>query len=52
MVLNQNVDNWFNENEQLAFCPGLMIPGITYSDDKMLQTRIFSYSDTQRHRCA
>lgn len=50
MVLNKNVDNFFNENEQLAFCPALVVPGITYSDDKLLQTRIFSYADTQRHR--
>lgn len=33
-----------------AFCPGLIVPGIGYSDDKLLQSRIFSYSDTQRHR--
>ena len=50
MVLNKNCDNFFTESEQLAFCPGLIIPGIHYSDDKLLQTRIFSYSDTQRHR--
>jgi len=50
MVLNRNPDNFFNENEQVAFCPGVTVPGITYSDDKLLQTRIFSYSDTQRHR--
>lgn len=50
MVLNRNPDNFFNENEMLAFCPSIVVPGITYSDDKMLQTRIFSYSDTQRHR--
>nr|QFR98607.1 catalase [Chlamydomonas sp. ICE-L] len=50
MVLNRNPDNFFNDNEQLAFAPSLVVPGITYSDDKMLQTRIFSYPDTQRHR--
>jgi catalase len=50
MVLNRNIDNFFAENEMLAFCPGLVVPGIYYSDDKMMQTRIFSYSDTQRHR--
>ncbi|KAL4858318.1 Catalase isozyme 2 [Chlorella vulgaris] len=50
MVLNRNPDNFFNENEQVAFCPALVVPGIGYSDDKMLQTRIFSYQDTQRHR--
>ncbi|KAL5778344.1 hypothetical protein ACOSP7_011270 [Xanthoceras sorbifolium] len=50
MVLNKNIDNFFNENEQLAFNPGLVVPGIYYSDDKMLQCRIFAYGDTQRHR--
>jgi catalase len=50
MVLNQNPGNFFGENEMLAFCPGLIVPGIGYSDDKLLQSRIFSYSDTQRHR--
>lgn len=50
LVLNKNIDNFFAENEQLAFSPGLVVPGIYYSDDKMLQCRIFTYSDTQRHR--
>ncbi|XP_050226759.1 catalase-2 [Mercurialis annua] len=50
LVLNRNIDNFFAENEQLAFCPSIVVPGIYYSDDKLLQTRIFSYSDTQRHR--
>lgn len=50
MVLNKNIDNFFAENEQLAFCPAIVVPGIHYSDDKLLQTRIFSYADTQRHR--
>ena len=36
---------------QLAFCPGLVVPGIYYSDDKLFQSRIFSYADTQRYRC-
>lgn len=39
-----------SENEQLAFSPGIVVPGIAYSEDKLLQTRIFSYSDTQRYR--
>ena len=47
MVLNKNPDNFFAENEMLAFCPALVVPGIGYSDDKLLQTRIFSYADTQ-----
>ncbi|KAH7307310.1 hypothetical protein KP509_22G053600 [Ceratopteris richardii] len=50
MVLNKNVDNFFAENEMLAFCPAIVVPGIYYTDDKLLQTRIFSYADTQRHR--
>ncbi|CAN1315545.1 unnamed protein product [Linum perenne] len=50
LVLNKNIDNFFAENEQLAFCPALVVPGVYYSDDKLLQTRVFSYSDTQRHR--
>ncbi|XP_065880766.1 catalase isozyme 1-like [Euphorbia lathyris] len=50
MVLNKNIDNFFAENEQLAFCTALVVPGVSYSDDKLLQTRIFSYADTQRHR--
>ncbi|GJD10559.1 Catalase isozyme 1 [Galdieria sulphuraria] len=50
LILNKNVDNFFLESEQIAFCPGVMVPGIYASDDKMLQTRMFSYSDTQRHR--
>ncbi|GFH25407.1 catalase [Haematococcus lacustris] len=50
MVLNRNPDNFFAENEQLAFCPSLIVPGIQYTEDKLLQTRIFSYADTQRHR--
>ncbi|KAJ8907621.1 hypothetical protein NDN08_007731 [Rhodosorus marinus] len=50
MVLNRNVDNQFLENEQIAFSPALVVPGIYYSEDKLLQTRIFSYTDTQRYR--
>lgn len=50
LVLNKNIDNFFAENEMLAFNPAFVVPGISYSDDKMLQGRIFAYSDTQRHR--
>ncbi|KAM1318118.1 hypothetical protein ACFX13_003420 [Malus domestica] len=50
LVLNKNIDNFFAGNEQLAFNPALVVPGIYYSNDKMLQTRLFAYSDTQRHR--
>ncbi|KAL6995345.1 catalase A [Sarracenia purpurea var. burkii] len=36
LVLNKNIDNFFAENEQLAFCLALIVPGIHYSDNKML----------------
>ncbi|RKD73310.1 catalase [Sinobaca qinghaiensis] len=50
MTLNKNVDNYFAETEQVSFNPGVLVPGIQASEDKMLQGRIFSYSDTQRYR--
>jgi catalase len=50
MVLNRNAENYFAEVEQAAFCPASIIPGIDFSADKLLQGRIFSYADTQRHR--
>ncbi len=50
MTLNRNVDNFFAETEQAAFCPGNVVPGIEFSNDKMLQGRTFSYLDTQRYR--
>lgn len=50
MVLNRNPSNYFAEVEQIAFSPAHMIPGIEPSPDKMLQARLFSYSDTHRHR--
>lgn len=50
MVLNKNPDNYFNEVEQAAFGTGVLIDGLDFSDDKMLQGRTFSYSDTQRYR--
>jgi catalase len=50
MILNQNIDNFHNEAESIAFNPGLTVPGIGVSDDKLLQSRVFSYSDTQRYR--
>lgn len=50
LVLNKNIDNFFNENEMLAFNPGAIVPGIYYTNDKMFQTRTFAYADTQRHR--
>ena len=50
MILNKNVDNYFQEVEQSAFSPATLIPGIEPSEDKLLQGRLFSYGDTQRHR--
>ena len=50
MVLDRNPDNFFAETEQSAFSPSHLVPGIEPSLDKMLQGRLFSYPDTQRHR--
>jgi catalase len=50
MVLNKNPDNVFAETEQSAFGTGVLVDGIDFSDDKMLQGRTLSYSDTQRYR--
>jgi catalase len=50
MVLNRNPENFFAEVEQAAFCPASIVPGIEFSDDKLLQGRTFSYNDTQRYR--
>ncbi len=50
VVLDRNAENYFAEIEQLAFSPANMIAGIEPSPDKMLQGRLFSYSDTHRHR--
>ena len=50
MVLNRNPDNFFAETEQVAFCPANIVPGIDFSDDPLLQGRIFSYLDTQLSR--
>lgn len=47
LTLNRNVDNFFAETEQVAFCPGNMVPGIDFSNDPLLQGRLFSYQDTQ-----
>lgn len=48
--LNCNPDNVFAEVEQAAFTPANVVPGISYSPDKMLQARLFSYGDAQRYR--
>jgi catalase len=50
MVLNKNPENFFAEVEQSAFGTGVLVDGLDFSDDKMLQGRTFSYSDTQRYR--
>ncbi len=50
MTLNRNPENYFAEVEQAAFGTGVLVDGLEFSDDKMLQGRTFSYSDTQRHR--
>jgi catalase len=47
MVLNRNPDNFFAETEQIAFCPANVVPGINFSNDPLLQGRLFSYLDTQ-----
>ncbi len=50
MVLNRNVDNFFAETEQVAFLPTNIVPGIDFSNDPLLQGRLFSYQDTQLSR--
>ncbi|MCJ8009331.1 catalase [Lederbergia wuyishanensis] len=47
MTLNRNVDNVFAETEQVAFHPGHIVPGIDFTNDPLLQGRLFSYTDTQ-----
>ncbi|MBZ6379068.1 catalase [Pacificimonas flava] len=50
MTLNRVPDNFFEYTEQVAFSPGVMVPGIEPSPDRLLQGRLFSYADTQRYR--
>ena len=50
MTLDRNPQNYFAETEQVAFGTGVLVDGLEFSDDKMLQGRTLSYSDTQRHR--
>ncbi len=50
MTLNRNVDNFFAETEQAAFLPSNIPPGIDFSNDPLLQGRLFSYLDTQKSR--
>src|ERR1700722_14382561 len=47
MTLNRNPDNFFAETEQVAFHPGHIVPGIDFTNDPLLQGRLFSYTDTQ-----
>lgn len=50
IVLDRNPANYFAEVEQVAFGTGVMVDGMDFSDDKLLQGRTFSFSDTQRYR--
>ncbi len=50
MVLNRWPENFFAETEQVAFCPSHILPGIDFSNDPLLQGRLFSYLDTQLSR--
>lgn len=50
LELNRNVDNYFAETEQVAFCTSHIVPGIDFSNDPLLQGRNFSYFDTQLSR--
>jgi catalase len=50
MTLDRMPDNFFAETEQVAFCPSHLVPGIDFSDDPLLQGRLFSYLDTQLKR--
>ena len=47
MILNRNPDNFFSETEQVAFHPGNVVTGIDFTNDPLLQGRLFSYQDTQ-----
>lgn len=50
MELNKNPENYFVTVEQAAFNPANIVPGISYSPDKMLQGRLFAYGDAHRYR--
>ncbi|MHB1677509.1 MAG: catalase [Sulfuriferula sp.] len=50
MILNRWPDNFFAETEQVAFCPTNIVPGLDFSNDPLLQGRLFSYLDTQLSR--
>ncbi len=50
LELNRNPDNYFADVEQVAFNPANVVPGVSFSPDRMLQGRLFSYGDAQRYR--
>lgn len=50
LELNKNPDNYFQDVEQSAFNPASVVPGISFSPDRMLQGRLFAYGDAQRYR--
>ncbi len=50
LVLDRNPDNFFAETEQVAFCVGNIVPGIDFTNDPLMQGRLFSYLDTQLKR--
>lgn len=50
MVLDRWPDNFFAETEQVAYCPANIVPGIDFTNDPLLQGRLFSYLDTQKSR--
>ena len=50
MTLNKVPQNFFSSTEQVAFAPGVLVPGIEASPDRLLQGRLFGYADTQRYR--
>ncbi|MCD2184729.1 catalase [Rhizobium sp. GN54] len=50
LILDRNPDNFFAETEQVAYCPANIVPGIDFTNDPLLQGRLFSYLDTQKSR--
>jgi catalase len=50
LTMNRNPDNFFAETEQVAFCVGNVVPGIDFTNDPLMQARLFSYLDTQLTR--
>ncbi|NVD72537.1 catalase [Duganella sp. BJB1802] len=50
LELNRNPENYFAEVEQSAFSPANVVPGVSFSPDRMLQSRLFSYGDAARYR--